>query len=276
MQFRVVMLRRPWRTSVALAALIAHLGLAPRAHAGHKTREQRETEARHACSAGQVEVGIDLLAGLLTEYWHANYIYNQARCYQQNRRPEEAISRFKEYLRVAVRPTPDEQARIERFIHELEAEVAAAPPPAPPVAADHAQPLGPAAVAASASAPTLPISRTAPPRRAWILPAAGIAVGVAGVVTGVIASLQVRSLSNQVEQAGYGDFTSQTLARQAASAHRFEALQWAGYGIGGAALASSIIYLAVGARDERAPRTAVAVNVGPGGTPSGVTLAGRF
>ena len=62
-------------------------------------REQAELEARKACAAGRVGEGIEMLAALLTEYGHANYIYNQARCYQQNGKLEQAISRFKEYGR---------------------------------------------------------------------------------------------------------------------------------------------------------------------------------
>src|SRR3954470_12357718 len=106
------------------------LTAAAEAHAAPRTREQRETEARTACAAGRVEAGIEVLAQLLTEYGHPNYIYNQARCYQQNGKAEPAISRFKEYLRAASDVTADERARVERFIGELEAEVqAAAPPP---------------------------------------------------------------------------------------------------------------------------------------------------
>src|SRR3954452_687633 len=110
------------------------------AQAAPRTREQRETEARTACAAGRVEAGIEILAQLLTEFGHPNYIYNQARCYQQNGKAEQAISRFREFLRAAQDISPEERARVERFIKELESR-----PPAPPPAATPATEAAPPA-----------------------------------------------------------------------------------------------------------------------------------
>src|SRR4051794_5725972 len=114
---------------LALAAL-ALVALGGEARGAPRSREQRETEARTACAAGRVEAGIEILAQLLTEYSHPNYIYTQARCYQQNGRAEQAISRFREYLRAVPEIAPEERARVERFIRELESEVPAPAPPA--------------------------------------------------------------------------------------------------------------------------------------------------
>jgi hypothetical protein len=118
----------------------------------------------------------------------------------------------------------------------------------------------------------------APRRPSLVLPATGIVLGAAGVVVGVIASFRVRTLNDQVEQAGYGEFTAQSLAQHASRAHRFEGLQLAGYGLGGAALATSIIYLVLGRRDRLSPERAGGVRLTgnlAGGQPS-LALAGRF
>src|SRR3954469_10366673 len=131
---------------LATLAMLATLLAAADAQAAPRTREQRETEARTACAAGRVEAGIEILAQLLTEFGHPNYIYNQARCYQQNGKAEQAISRFREFLRAAQDISPEERGRVERFIKELESELPAAtpatatpateaPPPPPPESA---------------------------------------------------------------------------------------------------------------------------------------------
>src|SRR5436190_22849262 len=104
----------------SLALTVALLTAGIRAEAAPRSREQRESEARKACAAGRVEAGIELLAELLTEYGHPNYIYNQGRCYQQNGKSEQAISRFKEYLRAARDISAEDRERVERFIKELE------------------------------------------------------------------------------------------------------------------------------------------------------------
>jgi len=105
-------------------------------------QDPREVQARKDCLTGKVESGVALLAELFAETGNSNFVYNQARCYEQNTRPEQAISRFREYLRVAKDITAAEKADVEKHIEECralkaeqererKAEAAAAIPPAP-------------------------------------------------------------------------------------------------------------------------------------------------
>jgi hypothetical protein len=279
---------------LAAAGLLALAALDGRgAHAAGKSREQREAEARKHCTAGRVEAGIEILAELYTQYNHPNYIYNQGRCYQQNGRAEQAITRFKEYLRAASEATPKERARVEQFIRELEAELPAPAPAPAPRAAEPPAPAPPAPVTEPARPERLPAlpppappgvaqPATSGPASSHHLRTAGIALGVtalAGVTLGVVSSLQVRALSREVETAKIGGLTGPRLTENEKKGERFETLQWVGYGIGAAAGVGAIVCLVmdVQASDagERAGRPRLIATVGPGGA-AGVLVAGRF
>jgi hypothetical protein len=114
-----------------LAAAIAPAGATGSGAAAERARARREVAARRACAAGRVEQGIALLAALEKELRHPNYLYNQARCYQQNGRAEPAIARFRDYLRADPAASRDVRRQVERFIRELEAEVAVSAPVIP-------------------------------------------------------------------------------------------------------------------------------------------------
>jgi hypothetical protein len=271
-----------------LTLIVALVAAGTRAQAAPKTREQREADARKACAAGRVEAGIEVLAELLTEYSHPNYIYNQGRCYQQNGRAEQAISRFKEYLRAAQDISADERERVERFIKELEAEVQASapsvPPPPPPVTGTETPPppvAGEPSAKPAATPPPVELSRKPPPERSGTLRTAAIALGVvglAGVATGVVSTLQVRSLETEVETARIGQFNGVKLSQQQEKARRFETLQWIGYGVGAAAVAGAVVCLIMdsGAPAAEASRgVRLAGTIGPDGQPR-LVLSGRF
>jgi hypothetical protein len=81
-------------------------------------RDPREIQARKDCLKGNYDSGTSLLADLYAETGNENFVYNQARCYEQNGRPDEAILRFREYLRIARDLDPDETAKVERHIAE--------------------------------------------------------------------------------------------------------------------------------------------------------------
>jgi hypothetical protein len=280
--------RTPRAIAGCLALMMTLLVAGVRAEAAPRTREQREAEARKACAAGRVEAGIEVLAELLTEFSHPNYIYNQGRCYQQNGRSEQAISRFKEYLRAAHDISADERERVERFIKELEAEVqAAAPPvatPPPPSTNTEAPPATPPVssepVPPTSDNPPSRVAAEAPPARGAGLRTTAIALGVvavAGLATGLVSSLQVRSLESEVEMAKVAQFNPGELTQQEEKAQRFEILQWVGYGVGAAAAAGAVVCLIMdrGEPSEHASRVRLIGTVSPGGRP-GLVLAGRF
>jgi hypothetical protein len=273
---------RLWVLGAASLAALGVLAVASQAEAAPRSREQREAEARTACGAGRVEAGIEILAQLFVEYGHPNYIYNQARCYQQNGKAEQAIARFKEFLRAAQDIGPDERTRVERFIKELESEL---PAPAPATASPSAETPPPSpepAVRAEPAPPPADVSKpVAPaPERSAGLRTAAIALGavaVAGLTTGIVSTLQVRSLQNEVETAKVGQLDGDKLLQQQKKADKYEALQWVGYGLGGAAAAGAVVCLILDQKEESADRASVRLmgTVSPGGRP-GLVLTGRF
>jgi hypothetical protein len=266
----------------ALVALLAALvalppGLAQAA--APRTRDQREADARKACAAGRVDEGIEILADLYASYSHPNYIYNQGRCYQENGKPEPAISRFREYLRVATDAPADVRERVERFIKELEGERQGPPPPPPPRDPLPSRPMPP-----PPSTPPPTVTQTLPPAPAPTqsspaLQAAAIAfgvVGAVGLVGAVLAGAKVSSLQKDVEGASPGRFTVEDLADHESKAHRFETLQWVGYGVAGVGLVGALICVMAN-RPSPPPLRASRFTIAglPGGQP-GLAVAGKF
>jgi hypothetical protein len=140
------------RRIVLLTAIIA-LHATP---AWGQTQDLRQIklQAQEDCLSGKTDSGVALLAKLYALTGQPNYIYNQGRCYEQAARPEDAINKFREYLRVAKNASASERADAEKHIvecralkaeqdREKQAAAAAMPQPAPmtavpPVAAPSA------------------------------------------------------------------------------------------------------------------------------------------
>src|SRR5512140_2796046 len=126
-------------------------------------RESQERAARQACLLGDVATGTEILADLYLDSKDPTHIYNQARCYEQNGQNEQAVLRFREYLRKADQLPAADVAAVEQKIAELQAKdkgrsaAPVVPPPLPaPAPAPASQPLPPAApapVAAGAADP---------------------------------------------------------------------------------------------------------------------------
>jgi len=169
--------------------------------------ESRERAAKRACLVGDVEKGAGILADLYVDTNDANYIYNQGRCFEQNGRNDQAVLRFKEYLRKAKDlPRADSDAILKK-IDELQGTAGqreAQPSRAPSEATTTAIPAASAVPPASAVLPSpattpapLGISQSAPPpepqesppvfKRWWFWTGIG-AVVAGGVVTGVLIS----------------------------------------------------------------------------------------
>jgi hypothetical protein len=135
-----------------LGLLLATGGLSLAPPAAHADGE-RMKDVKRACAAGEVDKGVRLLADLYAETNDPTAIYNQARCYQQNARPELAASRFREYLRKAGNISAAERAEVDAFIREADAE--AARRAAYPASATPAYPA-PGAYPAAPAYPTAP------------------------------------------------------------------------------------------------------------------------
>src|SRR6185369_13414728 len=94
-----------------------------------ESREVREREARKACFTGNVDRGVEILVDLYGETGHPNYIYNQARCFERNRKYDQALLSYEDYLRKATNLPEADRAQVEKSIAELRAKLASAPPP---------------------------------------------------------------------------------------------------------------------------------------------------
>ena len=215
--------------------------------------DKRAVEAKKACSSNQVQRGIELLADYYAETGDPLAIFNQGRCYQQNGMPKEALNRFREYLRKARNERAADRREAQGYIKELEAELerAASAPPKPPEPAPTPAPAPPPPVteapAPIAAPPPVVVAPPAPPPReeGHGLRTAGIVVGVVAVAAtaaGVFFSMRVKSLSDQVEQAGHGkpvlsyaDANSKLDAGKSA-----QTLQWVSYGAALAAAATAV------------------------------------
>jgi hypothetical protein len=268
--------KRPAR-STALALLLAAPVTALRIAEAAPAEDPRVAEARRACAAGHVDRGVDLLASIIADTGDPSAVYNQARCYQQNGRSEEAINRFREYLRIGSKEPPSDRRTAERFIQELEAEIKEKEKRAPvvtPVAPPAPDTLPPSSVviepAPPASLTSEPASAPTPTLR-WASYGAG-AVGVLGLGFGIFNSLQVRSIEKQLND--IPQIQSKEWNERYAEGERAQSRQWIGYGLGAASLVSAGILFWL-SRPEGGPQISFTLPAGPGGG-AGLSLSGRY
>jgi hypothetical protein len=150
-------------------------------------------QARVECAAGNYQAGARMLAELWVATKETVWIYNQARCYEQNNQNELAASRFREYLRVDTTLSPDEVKAIRQRIEGLQSAGSSpqqTPATAPrPILTGGAPPTGVVAESMPASPVSGPATATAPAtpfyRRWWFFTGVG-AVVVGGVVTAIL------------------------------------------------------------------------------------------
>jgi hypothetical protein len=168
-------------------------------------RDPRESEAETECLAGRVPRGIELLAQLYVATGDANYIYNQGRCFEQNGRPEDAIPRFKEYLRKATNLTPADRADAETHIRDCEQ------------MRDQAR----ASVPTPVLTPPPPIVTAAPSRRPSRAAIPLLAVGATSLALALAAGAGVQAMESDVKE--------QWNESRHHWGQRFEVIQWSAY-----------------------------------------------
>jgi hypothetical protein len=106
------------RVMIPLAVLFLWLPSSAQAQAA---REAQERAAKKACLVGDTAKGVEILADLFVDTNDPTYIFNQGRCFEQNRLYQDAIGRFREYLVKAKHATADEQADAEKHIAACQA-----------------------------------------------------------------------------------------------------------------------------------------------------------
>jgi len=248
-------------------------------------RQVQERTARKACLNGDYAKGVSILSDLFVDTKDPTYIFNQGRCFEQNRRYEDAGSRFEEYLRVAEgRLSPEDKAAAEKHIASCKEALAeqqgktstpTAPQPLSPPPPT-APPMGQATPAPEPSTPVLvqPEPQPAPVHDRKGLRTAGIvtaAVGGAALVTGVLLNLKVNSMINEMQTTPGGYSPSKENDRKT-----YKTLAWVGYGVGAVCVATGAILFGVGLKSGESSSTSLALlpAVGPG--QAGALLTGGF
>jgi hypothetical protein len=251
------------------------------------SRQTKERTARKACLSGDYTKGVSILSDLFVDTKDPNYIFNQARCFEQNRRYEDAVARFQEYLRAAPDLDASDKAAAERHIAGCQdllakqlgfSRVVAAPAgPTEQSVAKQAEPLPP---------PTSPPANTAPPPivHAKPLPPSSVGTGaglrVGGIVMaslgcaallgGIIFNLKANAVAHDLgTYGGYSD-------SKASQRKDYETAGWVGYGLGAAGVAVGSVLYYLGLQAERHSSSVVAIVPLLKPDILGATLGGSF
>jgi hypothetical protein len=246
------------------------------------SRQAQERLAKKACLAGDPAKGVEILADLYVDTNDITYIFNQGRCYEQNRRYEDAVGRFREYLVKGENKLSDEdkalaQKRIdacESYVPKPEPRSPLVPEPVPvapivqtPLPADRA-PGSPAAVA-DVTAPPKPDGKAGRGLRV-----AGIVLGSAGVaalVAGVVLNVKVNSMSSDLEEPDNFNRDTDSSRKSYKTAGQVSYVAGAAFLAGG----SLLYYLGWRAGHKSAePSVAVVPTLAPGS--AGALLTGAF
>jgi len=267
--------RRVACSPLAMSAVLLVTSSAFAADVGPET-EAKVKLARTACLAGDADKGAALLAELFVETKDFNHIYNQGRCFEQNHRYEDALSRFREYLRKAPALSAEERRDAEAHVDECERLAGikplqqASPAPAETLAAARPE-ESPPPVTATVVQPAETASDAGSRRRT--LRIAGIAsgaVGLASLGAGIYYYARAVSLSDDVSNSDTPSVADDEAGKNA------ETMQWVFYSIGGAAVAAGAVLYYLGWRDSAGddPNVAIVPMAGPG--LAGISAQGAF
>lgn len=223
----------------------------------------RERAAKKACLSGDPNKGVDLLTDLYLDSNDPTYIFNQGRCFEQNRRYEDAIARFHEYIIKAKSATASDKEDAEKHIADCREMIAkqGGQPMAPSVA-----PVAPETIAKQApvvapaiAQPQETVQATNPPhelaggsrlRTGGIITAS---VGGAALVTGIILNIKVNSMASDLQKTdGYTD-------AKESDRKTYASLGWASYGVGAACVATGAVLYYLGMKPGQNVGTSVSL-----------------
>jgi hypothetical protein len=182
--------------------------------------DPRPGQALTACASGEVAKGIDILARLYAETRNPSFVFNQARCYQQNGQLEKSRERFREYLRVGKNEPPADIQRAEGFIKELDRELSLQR-------------------AVQDARPQERRYRGALRTTSIVLAATGVAAIGAGALLGYQTNQKERLIDKQFDPNRPGGPDNATVSDLVAEGTRLETWQYISYGVGVAALAGA-------------------------------------
>jgi hypothetical protein len=253
-----------------LLASLASLAPSPAARAD-LTPEQETAltnEAESLSFAGDFAKALPLYARLFAETKTPVYLRNVARCHQFLRHPDQAIFFFRRYLSMLSAPSPAERTEIEGYIAEMEAlKRQEQPRPSsarsPDTSAPRAEPvqIPPPAETVSAS------PGTGASGRPWLRIAGWSAAGTGtlALATGLYFGVRAQSLESEVAKARQFSADDDDAGKTART------LQYVGYGLGAALVATGVTLLVI---DRRRSELSVIPVVGAGH--AGLTMRSRF
>ena len=241
---------------------------APSGSGDSKTAKERA--AKRACLTGDADAGVALLADLYVDSNDVNYIFNQGRCLEQVGRCDDAIIRFREYLRKTKDAGKVSDGRAERHITDCEeiikkgkegngpspaadtgqprrGNAASTAEPSPDIGTSSAQAGGP---------PSLPLAT----RGQGLRTAGGIAfgVGLAGVAAGLGFDLAANHLASELEATS----TSYERSKESTRAH-YATASTVGYAAGAVCVAGGVLSYYLGWRQGREDSATVEPMVSP-------------
>src|ERR1035437_1678316 len=85
------------------------------------SKDNRARAAKKACLSGDYAKGVGLLAELYVDTNEPMFIFNQGRCFEQNGRYEDAVTRFREYQRKLVDAGRASDPEADRHVTECSA-----------------------------------------------------------------------------------------------------------------------------------------------------------
>ena len=206
-------------------------------------RDAKERAASQACLSGDATRGVAVLSELFLDSGDAIYIFNQGRCYELGKRYQEAIGRFREYLRLEEHLSEADTADTQKHLADCQAQLAA----------------------------RQPVPRA--PRQPADLRTIGMVVagiGVVSLATGIVLNLKANSVASSITPPNTFDRNTENRRKKYAMASLI------GYGFGALGLASgAFLYFASG-RPRLGPKAGVALApvLSPG--QAGAMLEGEF
>jgi len=224
------------------------------------SKTAKERAAKKACLTGDADAGVALLADLYVDTNDANHIFNQGRCLEQVGRCEDAIIRFREYLRKTKDSGKVSDGRAERHIADCEEiRKKSMALQGPSTSTDASQPrrglatttdahdsnsAGPSqnlGASQSRAGVQASLPQTRPGRGLRITGAVTAGVGVAGVAAGVFFALAANHLASELEASP----TSYQRSKESTRAS-YASASTIGYAAGAAGVAGGLLLYYLG------------------------------
>ena len=261
----------------------------PALAAGKQAMLSQEQAARKACLNGDYAKGTSILSDLFVQSGgNPVFIFNQARCFEQNRRYEDAVARFEEFVRTAETSraglSPDDKVAAEKHIADCKKHIEQEGNKSPSVAAQEPStpvPAIPSTASASQEQPATSTPEIAQPASISTSPNSGAGLRTAGIITasvggaalvaGILLNLHANSMASDMEN-NLGGYTPS----KNSSHDTYVKATWISYGVGAAGVATGAVLFGIGLGSTKGASSNVAILPAIDSHLAGLALAGRF